>query len=489
MNLSLYQKLSISLVITFILIVVAFLYISQHLDSLSKDKAEQELHYQLAEHLVHDNPLLASNKFDQKALKNLFHSMMILGQSFEFYVLDIDGNILHFDAEPGVVIRDKIDILPIRSFVDKDHTFPIYAQDPRGTKQKIFSAAPIIFENNLKGYLYVIVRSQIYDSIFQKISSSSQIQVYGLVVLASILFLFAILMVSFRFIIAPLRQLTNEVSALEKFDASQPIIPLPNNKTGKEVDSLRSTFNQMIKHINQQFDRLKQVDFERRELLTHLAHDLRTPLASLQGFLETTTIQDNDLSEEDRRAYLSRCLKNAQQLKHFVDQIFELAHLESDQVSATFEPLPITELLYDLAEKFSIKCREKDIDISVEVDDESVQTVTDIAKLERVLSNLIENSIRHTPKNGKIMLRVLDDVGSKKVLVEVRDTGSGIPENELPYLFEPRYRGSKAKEDGIHHIGLGLTISEKLLKILGSKIEVSNNPDCGARFSFSLPVS
>jgi len=482
------------MVITFILIVVAFLFISQYLERLSKDKAEQELHYQLAEHLVHDNPLLASSKFDKEALKNLFHSMMILGQSFEFYVLDIDGNILHFDAEPGVVVRDRVDIEPIKEFIDKTHTYPIYAQDPRGYKNKIFSASPIFYENKLKGYLYVIVRSQAYDSIFQKISSNSQIQVYGLVVLASIIFLFAILMVSFRFIVAPLKQLSNEVNALEEFDGSRAIIPLPDNTRGREVDALRTTFNQMIEHINRQFDRLKEADFDRRELLTHLAHDLRTPLASLQGFLETTTLQEATLSAEDRRSYLSRCLKNAKQLKHFVDQIFELAHLESNQVSAIFEPLPIAELLYDLVEKFSIKCQEKNIQLSVDVADESTQIMTDIAKLERVLSNLIENAIRHTPDNGEIKLKVLDVVDQKhvnqnQILVEVRDTGSGIPEDELPYLFDPRYRGSKAKEDGVHHIGLGLTITDKLLKILGSKIEVANNSGRGAKFSFMLPVS
>jgi len=91
------------LLLTFIFIVTAFLYASQRIDTASKDNAEQRLHHKLAEHLVHDNPLLASGKFDTVALENLFHSMMILGQNFEFYVLDNQGNILSYSAKPGEV--------------------------------------------------------------------------------------------------------------------------------------------------------------------------------------------------------------------------------------------------------------------------------------------------------------------------------------------------------------------------------------------------
>ena len=483
---SLYQKLSISLLLTFILIFVSFFLASQKLESLSKDQAEQKLHHQLAKHLVHDNPLLASEKFDSKALENLFHTMMILGQNFEFYVLDAQGEILSFSAKPGQVTRKYIDIVPIQSFLQLEPSFPIYAQDPRSEGEKIFSAAEIYQNEELKGYLFIIVRSQIYDGIFEKISANEHLQIYGLIVIASLLFLLTILLVSFKFIIEPLRQLTSEVVSLEQSDSNKPLEPLKSEGRSKEVDALTMAFNKMTIQINQQFDKLKTVDADRRELLTHLSHDLRTPLASLQGFLETITIQKNDLSEKDREAYLNRCLRNARQLKHFVDQIFELAHLESNKVSAIVEPLPIAELLYDVSEKFSLKAAQKEIKIVVDVFDENIQTTTDIAKLERVLSNLVENAIRHTPKQGVITLRVSNNKQTKQLQVEVADTGSGIPESELKLLFDPRYRGSSALDDGERHIGMGLTITEKLLKVIGSEITATNNSDRGATFSFNL---
>lgn len=489
MKLSLYQKLSAVLLLTFILIVTAFLYASQRIDTTSKDNAEQRLHHQLAEHLVHDNPLMASGKFDKKALENLFHSMMILGQNFEFYILDNKGKILSYSAKPGEVIRESVDLTPIKDFLDGHKQLPIYAQDPRSQDNKIFSVAPIYQEKALKGYLYVIVRSQIYDGIFEQISANGKIQVYGLVTIASIFFLFMILLVSFRFIVAPLQDLGEQVSQLKPGKSNLSLVQLKTSGRSKEVDELTLSFNQLITQVNQQVEKLKQVDAERRELFEHLSHDLRTPLASLHGFLETIDIQQNALSSEDRSTYIQRCLKNARQLKRFVDQIFELANLESGQVTTNLEPLPIAELLYDLVEKFDYVASQKQLSLKVDVANEKVQIVTDIAKLERVLSNLIENAIRHTPNHGEITLKVLDQQQSDQVLVEIRDTGSGIPEEDIPHLFDPRYRGSKAMEDGERHIGLGLTITQKLLNIIGSEIKVSNNPDVGAKFSFYLPVS
>lgn len=489
MKLSIYQKLSASLLITFVFIVIAFLYTSQRIDTTSKDNAEQRLHFQLAEHLVHDNPLLASGKFDEVALENLFHSMMILGQNFEFYILDAEGKILSYSAKPGEVLRRHVDISPIKYFLESTKSLPIYAEDPRGRGSKIFSASPIYQDKQLKGYLFVIVRSKIYDGIFEQISANGKMQVYGLITLSSIVFLFIILLVSFRYIVAPLQGLTSQVATLKEDKPKQSLVKLKHSGKSKEVDELTDVFNQLIAQVNEQVDKLKKVDAERRELFEHLSHDLRTPLASLHGFLETIEIQDDEISSTDRKTYIDRCLKNARQLKRFVDQIFELANLESGQVTTTFEQLPIAELLYDLAEKFSYKANQKQLSIKVDVDDEKIQTVTDIAKLERVLSNLIENAIRHTPTHGIITLRVLNMTSSDQILVEVRDTGSGIPEQDLVHLFDPRYRGSKALEDGERHIGLGLTITEKLLKIIGSEISVSNNSDSGAKFSFCLPVS
>ncbi|MGB0496503.1 MAG: sensor histidine kinase [Kangiellaceae bacterium] len=485
-QLSLFKKLSLSALIIFLILVAGFIWISQAIESVSRAQAEQELHRELAAHLVHDNPLISSEQLNSDTIGNLFHSMMILGANFEFYILDNSGKIINYSAKPGEVVRDSVDLKPLDDFIQNNRQFPIYADDPRGKDSKIFSAA-VIHEGDKKvGYLFVIVRSKIYDGVFNRLKNNQQLSNILLVAAASILFLFALIFLSFHFFVQPLRGLTKVINSMQQNGFREKLSLIEVDKSSSEINILTDAFNQMITQINQQFDQLKLVDAERRELFTHLSHDLRTPLSSLQGFLETISIKRDKLTSEQHSEYIERSLKNAQRLKHFVDQIFELAHLESGHVSANFETFPIAELLYDLKEKFSIKASKKDINLKVELTNENVNTSTDIGKLERVLSNLLENAIRHTPTKGKVTISLEETELSNQVQIVVKDSGSGIPEEDIPYLFNARYRGTKTAEDGERHIGLGLTISKKLLKILGSEIKVKNNSDCGASFSFQL---
>ena len=485
---TLYQKLALSLFSTFVLVVGTCVLIIQSLESISRDKAEQELHQELAAHLVHDNPLLSSGQHDQQALENLFHSMMILGQNFEFYVLDQSGKILTYSAKPGEVKRTYVDLEPIQWLLENQMSLPLYADDPRSDKQKIFSVAPIESNGKTRGYLYVIIGGQIYDSIFSAIKNNEQLQLIGILAGASLLFLFVLLLLSFRFFVKPLKKLTGEVKQLniKTFNGELPKIEI--NNTSGEVAKLSQVFNQLIQQVNQQFLALESVDKDRRELLAHLSHDLRTPLSSLQGFLETINLKQQDISETEGKQYIERCLKNAKSLKGFVDQIFELAHLDSGEISVTKEAFPLADLLYDMVDKFAISASRKQIQLNVELDDEQLMVNTDIAKLERILTNLIENAIRHTPAQGNICLCALSDGRTKQVSLSIRDDGTGLNLADIPFLFEPRFRGEQAINDGNRHIGLGLTITRKLVKVLGSEIKASNNPDGGANFRFDLPI-
>jgi len=219
-----------------------------------------------------------------------------------------------------------------------------------------------------------------------------------------------------------------------------------------------------------------------------LSHDLRTPLASLQGFLETIQIKKDKLSAAELERYVGFCLKSGKSINGFVDQIFELAHLESGHVTVSLETFPIAEILYDVKDKFSQRADNKYINMQVEIADESIKVTTDIAKLERILTNLVENAIRHTPQNGTIKLVAQKVKSSRLVSITIQDTGDGIPEEELPFIFDARYRGEKAIDDEQRHIGLGLSISKKLINLLGGDIIAGNSPSGGAIFKFGVPL-
>ena len=492
MKISLYQRLAIALAMLFIAVGGVFYWWSHNLEQLSRNEAEQRLHISLAEHLAADNPLLKEGVYDHAALKNLFHTLMILGPSFEFYFINTQGEILTYSAEPNKIKRQKVSLFPLLKLINQQQALPIYGDDPRHlSRQKIFSASPVYNDGNLQGYLYIIIGSQIYDSIFSGIESNQQLaQSIGLMV-GVVVFFFVVLLALLRFLTLPLKELTADMRAFRQAGFEKSRIKLRHwpKSQHNEVHELGQAFNEMAEQINYQLVQLQNKDKQRRELLTHLSHDLRTPLASLQGYLETVELKGRELSDEQHKRFIGIAFKNASQLKRLVDQIFELAHLEGGQVTVNLETFPLGELLYDIAAKFALKAKAKNITLLVEPQNCDHQVHSDIGKLERVLSNLIENALRHTADGGQIILRLTEEKvegREPKLSVEVHDNGTGISDEELPYVFDARYRASNAIDDKKQHGGLGLAICQKLMQLLQSDISVSSTLGEGTTFQFWL---
>ncbi|MFT4928230.1 MAG: signal transduction histidine kinase [Phenylobacterium sp.] len=498
MKISLYQRLALALAVLFIAVAGVFFWWSHNLEQLSRNEAEQRLHISLADHLVGDNPLLKQGVYDHNALKNLFHTLMILGPSFEFYFVDTQGKILTYSAEPGKVKREKIDLLPLFKLIEQKQSLPIYGDNPRSTQgKKIFSASAVYQNNgadknntdkgNLQGYLYIIIGSDIYDSIFAGIESNQQLAQSAGLLVGVVVFFFVVLLALLRFLTLPLKDLSADMRAFRHagFEKSKINLRAWPGAQHNEVHELGQAFNDMAEQINYQLMQLQNKDKQRRELLAHLSHDLRTPLASLQGYLETMDLKGTELSEAQHQRFVGIAFRNANQLKRLVDQIFELAHLEGGQVTVNLESFPLGELLYDIAAKFAFKAKEHNIEILVEPQQCSYMVHSDIGKLERVLTNLIDNAIRHSGQGGQIILRANEGEG-EKLKLEVVDNGTGISAEELPYVFDARYRASNAIDDQKQHGGLGLAICQKLMLLLQSDIMVKSKLGEGTTFSLSL---
>ena len=488
MKISLYQQITIALVLLFIAIASTFSWWSAKLELTTRHEAEQRLHLKLADHLGHDNPLLKEGVYDHEALKNLFHSLMILGPSFEFYFIAPNGNIVSYSAEPGKVKRDNINIVPLVDFINQKKALPIYGDDPRNLhEEKIFSASPIYNGKNLQGYLYIIIGSEIYDTILADVQTDHHLSQSLVFLLGVVIFFFLVLLALLRFLTHPLKKLTDNISAFKQAGFEKGKVKLhdwPDSKHN-ELHELGQTFNDMAEQINYQFVQLQANDKTRREMLTDLSHDLRTPLAALQGYLETIKLKGRALSDEQHQRFIEIAFKNANQLKKLVDQIFELAHLDGGQVTINLETFPLGELLHDIAAKFQHQIQDKQIVLSIEPEYCEFMVYTDIGKLERVLSNLIDNAIRHTNIGGKISIQVNENK-NKKLKLAVIDNGTGIHEKELAYVFDARYRASNAISDNKEHGGLGLAITQKLLLLLQSDIHVESEIGKGTEFYFNL---
>ncbi|MCP4991641.1 MAG: HAMP domain-containing histidine kinase [Colwellia sp.] len=490
MKVSLYQRLAITLCAAFMIMASLLLCWSNSLLQQSKYQAEQKLHLNLAEHLASDNPLLQDGVYDKSALENLFHTLMILGPAFEFYFLDSQGKILTYSADSNKIKRKSVSLIPLKKLINRPTNMPIFGDDPKDLdKKKIFSVSPIYQGELLQGYLYIIIGGEIYDSILTQVQADKDLQKYGAFVLASLFLLLLILLVVFSYFTRPIKELAKQMQALKAVKFDQNKVELKqwrNTSSTNEVQFLGATFSNMVRQMNQQFSLLTENDRIRRELLAHLSHDLRTPLATVQGYIETITIKGDNLSSIDRQGYLVTVQRNVNQLKRLIDGIFELAHLENGQVTVNLETFVIGELLHDILDKFSLQAAEKEISLRLEPQQCQYMIYSDIAKLERIMTNLLENAIRHTDVGGEITMTVMQL--SKEIKVTVSDSGSGISKEDIAYIFDARYRASNAREDSIQHTGLGLAISQKLSKVLNSELMVKSELGNGSSFSLALPT-
>ena len=486
MKISLYQRLALSVTLAFVLVGYLFYWWTGSLAQYSQVQAEQKLHIGLAEHLAHDNPLLQDGVYDKSALENLFHTLMVLGPAFEFYFLDPDGKILTYSAKPDKIKRQSIDLAPLNQLIAAPSQVPVFGDDPRhNSRQKIFSASPVYKGENLQGYLYVIIGGEQYDSVFASVKQDNQllknIAWFG----SALLLLLALLLTLFRSFTAPIRALAYDMDAIKQANFDQNKVSINHwGKNNNEVHQLGNNFVDLVNQLNQQFDLLKHNDKIRRELLAHLSHDLRTPLAAIKGYIETLNMKNEELDADLRKNYIATVMRNVEQLKLLIDQIFELAHLEDGQVSVHLETFPIGELLHDIVAKFALKAQTKKITLSLDPKHCQQVVYSDIAKLERIFSNLIDNALRHTPINGEIRIELTEDNGN--LTVSVIDNGSGINDKDISYIFDARYRASNATESKGKHAGLGLAICKRLSQILSSELAVKSQLGKGSEFYLCL---
>lgn len=224
----------------------------------------------------------------------------------------------------------------------------------------------------------------------------------------------------------------------------------------------------------------RQVEDARRGLVAAASHDLRTPLASLRLLVEAI---DDGVAGEDRDRYLREIRTHVAVLSDLIDDLFELSRIEAGDISWTMRKVELGDLIGDTVAAFRTSAEERGVHLAAELPDGKVVAEADAEKVQRVLFNLIQNAIRHTPADGSVTVRAKGGPGG--VEVEVADSGEGIPTGEGERVFEAFYRGDSARgEDGA---GLGLAISRAIIEAHGGRIWLED-ADPGTRVRFTLPA-
>ena len=281
-----------------------------------------------------------------------------------------------------------------------------------------------------------------------------------------------------------LRQLTRQMNtAVENNDFTP--IEINSDKSGDEVDQLSRQFNSLIEKINLQIEELRNVDKVRRDLIANVSHDLRTPITTLQGYLETMLLKYQQLSDEDKTQYLKTSIKHSQHLSRLVSELFELAKLDSCETIINAEPFALAELIQDIIQKYSLSAEKRGIHLKYQYNYQPGLVYGDIAMMQRALENLLQNAMRHTPKGGTVVLAV--KTTKKNVIVHVSDNGCGIPTTELSQIFNRFYQVDKSRTQA-NSSGLGLAITKRILELHGSDINVASRLNHGTTFSFQIPA-
>ena len=479
---SLYWKISGIFLAFTILLTTVFIIISVKFSEEYNNEAQQKINGGIAKSALElIPPIFLDGNVNDEALKDLMHSMMVAHPSIEVYLLDTDGKILTYVVPDIDVKTDHVSLTPIKKFLTRNDDETIKGEDPKSPNdQKIFSAAEIIENGQLKGYLYIILASNDYASTMSTLGNSFILKLGVRSLLIALFFTIILGLISIWLITKSLSKIIVAVRSFKEGNHSVRI----HLKSGGELANVANTFNSMAETIEQNIVQLKSVEELRKELIANVSHDLRSPIASIQGFAETILMKDDTLTEAERKKYLEIILQNSENLSKLVNDLFELSKLESNPQMMNPEPLQVAELVQDVADKFQVLAKEKNISINTIYSKSLPLVYADIQMTDRVFQNIIDNAIKYCNPNDVVTIEL--ELMKNAVRVKISDTGKGISEEELPYIFTRYYKGKKTKGD--KSTGLGLAIVKKILDLHKSNIEVYSKLNQGTRFEFNLPI-
>ena len=251
-----------------------------------------------------------------------------------------------------------------------------------------------------------------------------------------------------------------------------------------ELADLAGAFNQMAARLEEAFARERQLEATRRDLVAAVSHDLRTPLASMRAIVEA--LADGLVSDQATvERYLDTLRGQIQSLSALIDDLFELSQLDRAQLELDFESTSLRDLISDTLESLHVQARQRGVNLNGQVDSSVDPVRINPQKMQRVLSNLIQNAIRHTPAQGTVAISARPVPGG--IQVDVADTGEGIAPQELPRVFDRFYRGEKSRSRTYGGSGLGLAIARGIVEAHGGRIWAESTPGQGSTFRFIIP--
>ena len=269
----------------------------------------------------------------------------------------------------------------------------------------------------------------------------------------------------------PIRRLTQAVRQIIRTGRTNARVPLAG--TGDALDELTALFNAML-------DKIEGLVTAMRHSLDNVSHDLRTPLTRLRGTAEIALAGPPDV--ERYREALADCVEESDRVLVMLNALMDISEAESGTMQLRREPVRLAEVVARAIDLYRDVADAREVALTADIRDDVVVSA-DRTRLEQVAANLIDNAVKYTPPGGRVNVEVRRD--SDAAILQVRDTGPGIPADELPRIFERLFRGDRSRAE--RGLGLGLSLVRAIVEAHGGTVSVDSEPGRGSVFTVSLP--
>jgi signal transduction histidine kinase len=269
----------------------------------------------------------------------------------------------------------------------------------------------------------------------------------------------------------PIRQIVQAVRAVAQGEMRTRV---PTRQSGDELDELIVLFNGMLERIAALMEGM-------RDALDNVAHELRTPIMRIRGAAELALRSEGD--PEIVRQAVGECLEELDQLLAMLNTLMDISEAETGALKLRVEPVDLSALIAEVVELYQFVAQDKGLTLSTNVATE-LRVMADRGRIRRVLANLLDNAIKYTPEDGHVEITIAEDDGS--AVVRVKDTGIGIPTDELPRIWDRLYRGAGGRTRP--GLGLGLSLVRAIVNAHGGRIAATSAPGVGTEFTIVLPA-
>ena len=454
-----------------------------------EQQSVQRLSYHLARHIVGHWPAMSSAAdADRAAREELLRMLMTVNPAVQVYRLDAEGVVEHYIGEPGMVRAPRVDLAPVRAFL-AGAPLPLRGSDPMGGPPRVFSAAmfpPQPGQARPPGYLYIVLDGAAQSGLSQPFDNRAWwLGAMGALVAAGVVTWILGSMIMRRMTL-PLHRLSLRLQAFQLGASSPPLAAGVQRPAGDEVTAIAASFDELAARIEAQLHEREAQAAAHREVIANVAHDLRTPLTALHGHLEALRTPGVAGDAVQRRLMVDAALSQSDKVRRLSRQLFELATLQSTDDLPHRERFRLDELVADTVQKFHPGVPRPAVALAA-APPGPIVLEGDLHLIERALSNLIDNAVRHATTDEPVCVSISCD--DHKVQVRVQDRGPGLPAElarRLGIGVPVREPPLRRADGGLG--GLGLAIAQRIAVLHGGGLQLLHSGGPGTLLALVLPL-